>query len=444
MSTVCGVGVGMFGALLVVVALKVRLFQSRRLSQQGSNPHASQGTTTQQQQQQQHQQAHSTRDHGHKKVLSRSALDEFGIQTVIKTGDGTMLVAAARSTTTTKCCSHHCRHQGKSHLKKKKVAKMVESIPEMTQLPRRTEIGYGGRLAYVENVIDMEAVGLGNSETRRDARRQLEIQRQRRVRNTSAQVLSVENQLNDDGDGDEQEEESQFDDNVEHQSDRHDLQEYREEDEGEQDADTATPAVLDRVATSFNAISRHGSYRRVSYSRQGFSSETYSSSSLSSSTSTLLHSASSWTNGSMSTLDDTSYSEASSSSLSLSISLSLSTDRRGDKPFGGVPTNNDNNSHECEDDNSIDDSGVEDMSDLEDSDDEDDEIAQGKNLPFANANAQTMCAVCLAEFELGDQVRTLPCFHQYHPDCIDPWLLQVAALCPICKRDLLQPTTIDA
>ncbi|OAQ35420.1 hypothetical protein K457DRAFT_65973 [Linnemannia elongata AG-77] len=47
-----------------------------------------------------------------------------------------------------------------------------------------------------------------------------------------------------------------------------------------------------------------------------------------------------------------------------------------------------------------------------------------------------MCAICLGEYEVGDQVRTLPCYHQYHLACIDPWLLNVASLCPICKRDL--------
>ncbi|OAQ24927.1 hypothetical protein K457DRAFT_81243 [Linnemannia elongata AG-77] len=47
-----------------------------------------------------------------------------------------------------------------------------------------------------------------------------------------------------------------------------------------------------------------------------------------------------------------------------------------------------------------------------------------------------MCSICLSEYEVGEHVRTLPCYHQYHQGCIDPWLLNVTALCPICKRDL--------
>ena len=223
-----------------------------------------------------------------------------------------------------------------------------------------------------------------------------------------------------------------------YQVDYNGLQDYRDEDENEGEGlDTAATTELDRIATAIMATSRHGSYRRVSYSRQGYhnsnwlgSNGSFSSSSLSSSTSTL-HS-SSLTNGSMSTLAD-SYAEASSSSLSLSISLSLSNDRRGDRPLGCMAANED----DC-----IGDSGIEDVSDLDNrgvDDMEEVEEEEEANLPFANANAQTMCAVCLAEYELGDQVRTLPCFHQFHQSCIDPWLLQVAALCPICKRDLLSP-----
>ena len=61
--------------------------------------------------------------------------------------------------------------------------------------------------------------------------------------------------------------------------------------------------------------------------------------------------------------------------------------------------------------------------------------------PFAHADAQTTCAICLTDYDVGEQVRTLPCHHQYHLGCIDPWLLSVAALCPICKRDLWPGTS---
>eukprot|EP01138_Halocafeteria_seosinensis_P007993 gb/GECG01008166.1/.p1 GENE.gb/GECG01008166.1/~~gb/GECG01008166.1/.p1 ORF type:complete len:346 (+),score=28.34 gb/GECG01008166.1/:1-1038(+) len=46
------------------------------------------------------------------------------------------------------------------------------------------------------------------------------------------------------------------------------------------------------------------------------------------------------------------------------------------------------------------------------------------------------CSICLAYFENGEQLRILPCLHQFHSECIDPWLSQGKAECPVCKVDI--------
>lgn len=43
------------------------------------------------------------------------------------------------------------------------------------------------------------------------------------------------------------------------------------------------------------------------------------------------------------------------------------------------------------------------------------------------------CSVCMEEFAEGDSTRRLPCLHRFHKACIDKWLLQCNASCPICK-----------
>ncbi|XP_028792684.1 E3 ubiquitin-protein ligase SDIR1 isoform X2 [Neltuma alba] len=42
------------------------------------------------------------------------------------------------------------------------------------------------------------------------------------------------------------------------------------------------------------------------------------------------------------------------------------------------------------------------------------------------------CSVCLEQVNVGDLLRSLPCLHQFHANCIDPWLRQQGT-CPICK-----------
>ncbi|XP_008801591.1 E3 ubiquitin-protein ligase SDIR1-like [Phoenix dactylifera] len=43
------------------------------------------------------------------------------------------------------------------------------------------------------------------------------------------------------------------------------------------------------------------------------------------------------------------------------------------------------------------------------------------------------CTVCLEQVNTGELIRSLPCLHQFHVNCIDPWLRQQGT-CPVCKH----------
>ena len=42
------------------------------------------------------------------------------------------------------------------------------------------------------------------------------------------------------------------------------------------------------------------------------------------------------------------------------------------------------------------------------------------------------CSICLEEFEVGGEVREMPCKHKFHSGCIENWL-RVKGLCPLCR-----------
>ncbi|KIW15552.1 hypothetical protein PV08_05600 [Exophiala spinifera] len=52
---------------------------------------------------------------------------------------------------------------------------------------------------------------------------------------------------------------------------------------------------------------------------------------------------------------------------------------------------------------------------------------------------QIECVVCLEEYIDGEsQVMSLPCGHEFHAECITPWLVTRRRTCPICKGDVVR------
>jgi len=48
---------------------------------------------------------------------------------------------------------------------------------------------------------------------------------------------------------------------------------------------------------------------------------------------------------------------------------------------------------------------------------------------------QTDCPVCITSFKKGEKLKSLPCVHFFHKDCIDSWLM-VGHNCPVCKTQI--------
>ncbi|KAG0263214.1 hypothetical protein BGZ95_003852 [Linnemannia exigua] len=399
MSTICGVGVGMFGALLFVVALKIRVFQTRHYGGSGGGE-GRYGLNLQATAALQHQQ--QLRENGYKKVIPRGILESFGVQTVLCTSTSTMMASAlpkADDEGFESKVKSFCHGSGSG---RDKMMGMMSS--------------------YAEDVFEMEE-GLQDLTARENSRRERERMRTRTSSHlfpssSSSSPLSSFNGGSDRHrrvsntaewgsyfEGQEMEDitppptnamDRRHDRAVAAMFTEHDVEWplLNEIDESE-DGVVPDQASMDmeRLAAAIMTSTRQGSYRRISLSR---SSATADGSS-------------------------TTPARTRSASVSTSISLSLSSPT-SDKhhPQGCCTGSHGTHSTQCQHYHHH--HGKEDE--------------KAEKLPFANANAQTMCAICLGEYEVGDQVRTLPCYHQYHLACIDPWLLNVASLCPICKRDL--------
>ncbi|KAI9668333.1 MAG: hypothetical protein M1829_005537 [Trizodia sp. TS-e1964] len=58
---------------------------------------------------------------------------------------------------------------------------------------------------------------------------------------------------------------------------------------------------------------------------------------------------------------------------------------------------------------------------------------------------QVECVVCLDEYVDGvSQVMSLPCGHEFHAECITPWLVTRRRTCPICKGDVVRSLALES
>jgi hypothetical protein len=57
--------------------------------------------------------------------------------------------------------------------------------------------------------------------------------------------------------------------------------------------------------------------------------------------------------------------------------------------------------------------------------------AEVLNLDASQDTGNHVCPICTDDFEKGQDVRVLPCNHQFHPSCVDPWLINVSGTCPL-------------
>uniref|UniRef100_A0A8C5HCG3 RING-type E3 ubiquitin transferase n=1 Tax=Gouania willdenowi TaxID=441366 RepID=A0A8C5HCG3_GOUWI len=54
----------------------------------------------------------------------------------------------------------------------------------------------------------------------------------------------------------------------------------------------------------------------------------------------------------------------------------------------------------------------------------------------SSSNSSPVCAICLEEFQDGQHLRIISCAHEFHKDCVDPWLLQHRT-CPLCMHNII-------
>jgi len=51
-------------------------------------------------------------------------------------------------------------------------------------------------------------------------------------------------------------------------------------------------------------------------------------------------------------------------------------------------------------------------------------------------NKSEICVICLLKYKENDNIRLLPCHHDFHVKCIDKWLIEYNYKCPVCRKEV--------
>ncbi|NXC41742.1 RNF43 ligase, partial [Penelope pileata] len=60
----------------------------------------------------------------------------------------------------------------------------------------------------------------------------------------------------------------------------------------------------------------------------------------------------------------------------------------------------------------------------------------------SSCSSAPVCAICLEEFSEGQELRIISCSHEFHRECVDPWLQQHHT-CPLCMFNILAQDSVD-
>ncbi|XP_075296399.1 E3 ubiquitin-protein ligase RNF43 isoform X2 [Opisthocomus hoazin] len=60
----------------------------------------------------------------------------------------------------------------------------------------------------------------------------------------------------------------------------------------------------------------------------------------------------------------------------------------------------------------------------------------------SSCSSAPVCAVCLEEFSEGQELRIISCSHEFHRECVDPWLQQHHT-CPLCMFNILARDAVE-